>query len=240
MIATFQQLLKEKPAHNKYKFQKGLDSDITGRVVSAVAGGFLIYNGFQGIFKAPISSAAKVLAGSLLFYQGATGDSAISRRTSSGRKKDHNVNIKTYLDVNRPKEEVYQFWRQLENLPLFMQHLESVKQIDDKYSHWKAKIPGNFGTISWTAEIVEDKDYFIGWQSVEGSAIYNAGKVEFRDSPDGQGTQIQAVISYKAPAGGLGTSIAELLNPIFENMVREDILNFKNYLETNEIPSVEA
>ncbi|HEY1006511.1 MAG TPA: SRPBCC family protein, partial [Sphingobacteriaceae bacterium] len=86
--------------------------------------------------------------------------------------------------------------------------------------------------ISWDAEIVEDQPGFmIGWHSVPGSTIHNAGKVEFRDAPGGSGTIVNVVISYTPPAGGIGTAVGQLLTPVFEKMVREDVSNFKSYME---------
>jgi len=70
----------------------------------------------------------------------------------------------------------------------------------------------------------------LGWQSVPGSAINNAGKVEFRDAEEG-GTELIVVISYRAPAGDLGAGIAKVLNPILEKIVRNDINSFKEYIE---------
>jgi uncharacterized membrane protein len=143
------------------------------------------------------------------------------------------INIRTSMTVNKPKEEVYAFWRKLENLPLFMKHLSNVTEIDQKHSHWEAVIPGNIGKIKWNAEIVkEEPGYLIGWQSIANSMINNAGKVTFNDAQDGRGTEIEAVISYHPPAGEIGAGIAKLFNPVFEKIIRQDIMNFKEYIET--------
>ena len=151
-----------------------------------------------------------------------------------------NINVKCNFTVNKNRADVYAFWRRLENLPLFMRHITSVEEFDEKTSRWKAAIPGNLGTITWISEIVEDKDYFIGWRSIEGSDIFNAGKVEFNDAPNGQGTEIQVAVSYKAPGGAFGTQVGKLLNPVFENFVREDIRNFKQFIESGEVPTIDG
>ena len=141
------------------------------------------------------------------------------------------VNIRTSMIVNKNRSEVYQFWRRLENLPRFMKHLLAVNEIDGKRSHWEAVLPGSIATIKWDAEIVKEiPDQLIGWQSVSNSTIENAGKVEFRDSPNG-GTELDIIISYRPPAGDIGAGIAKLMNPLFRKVITEDVKNFKCYIE---------
>jgi uncharacterized membrane protein len=148
------------------------------------------------------------------------------------------INIRTGLIVNKPKDEVYAFWRKLENLPLFMKHLASVTEIDAKHSHWEAVVPGNIGKIKWNAEIVkEEQGYLIGWQSIPNSMINNAGKVMFHDALGGQGTELEVVISYHPPAGEIGAGLAKVLTPVFEKMIRQDVMNFKDYIETKHNPT---
>jgi uncharacterized membrane protein len=76
----------------------------------------------------------------------------------------------------------------------------------------------------------------IGWQSIPNSTINNAGKVVFHDALNGQGTELEVVISYHPPAGEIGAGIAKLLNPVFEKIIRQDIMNFKEYIETKHNP----
>jgi uncharacterized membrane protein len=113
-----------------------------------------------------------------------------------------------------------------------MKHLESVEMIDAKYSHWVLKLPKDIATVSWHAEIVDgEPNELIGWSSLPDSMINNAGKVRFQDALDGRGTLIDIVISYQPPAGGFGTGIAHVLNPIFKRMVDKDVQNFKQYMD---------
>ena len=93
-------------------------------------------------------------------------------------------------------------------------------------------MPGSIATIKWEAEIVKEvPDEFIGWQSVPNSMIENAGKVEFNDTGDGE-TEVEVIISYRPPAGDLGAGIAKLMNPVVRKVITEDILRFKEYMET--------
>lgn len=198
------------------------------RGASLLAGAYFLYD---ALAKEKKSGLEAVLAGYLL-YRGASGNcfvyNAIGKTKPDNRSR--NVNIQIRQIVNKPREEVYAFWRNLENLPLFMEHLESVDNLNDSISVWEANIPGNMGTIRWKSEIVKERENeLLGWQSLPGSSIENAGKVEFRDA--GDATELHVVISYHAPGGIPGESAARLLNPVFEDMVEEDIRNFKWFIE---------
>jgi uncharacterized membrane protein len=205
------------------------------RIFSAAAGAFLLSSGLNNLFKSPISALVRTAIGGVLLYRGASGHCPIyaSMGKTKGVMHTQSINIRTSLIVNKSKDEVYAFWRKLENLPLFMKHIASVTEIDAKHSHWEAAIPGNIGKVKWNAEIVkEEPGYMIGWQSIPNSMINNAGKVTFNDALNGQGTELEVVITYHPPAGELGSGIAKALNPVFEKMVRQDVMNFKDYIET--------
>lgn len=112
-----------------------------------------------------------------------------------------------------------------------MNHLESVKPLSYTTSKWTAKGPAGIGKLTWKAEIVKDeKERLISWNSLPDSSLKNTGKVVFR--PNEQGTEIIVTISYHAPLGVAGESAAKLLNPYFEKLVKDDIMNFKTYLES--------
>jgi uncharacterized membrane protein len=208
------------------------------RIFSVIAGTFLIYSGIKSLARNPIASASKLVAGSVLFARGASGHCPVYEQMGTDGVRPENINIKQYFTVNKPREEVYQFWRKLENLPLFMRHLESVTQKDEKHSHWKAKFGPYLPSVSWDAEIVKERENeFIGWSALQGSVVENAGKVEFKDAPGGRGTEVQVVFSYHAPVGGIATGIAKLFNPVAENIIREDVRNFKQYIEAGEVPT---
>lgn len=208
------------------------------RLISAALGAFLLSSGLGELTKHPIKGLIRTGLGGALLYRGMSGHCPVY--SSLGKTKGVNtteaINIRTSLIVNKPKDEVYTFWRKLENLPLFMKHLSTVTEIDSKHSHWEAVIPGNIGKVKWNAEIVkEEPSYLIGWQSIPNSMINNAGKVVFHDALNGQGTELEVIISYHAPAGALGSGLAKLMNPVFEKMVRTDVLKFKEYIETKHL-----
>jgi uncharacterized membrane protein len=181
------------------------------------------------------STRGKIVAiiGTVLLKRGVTGYCEINYALgrNAGLRKADAVEAIASFTVNKPRAEIYKFWRNFENLPAFMEHLESVKMIDLYRSKWTAKLPGGFGTVTWDARIDEEvEDALISWISLPGSIIDNAGEIRFTDSV-GQGTEVTAQISYRLPAGQLGSIAGRLLNPVVEKMIQNDLHRFKEHLE---------
>lgn len=205
------------------------------RIVSVLGGCYLLYDSLKNKRSIPeIGAAGFMLFRGISGYCPASqaGEKLLNRNKEPRKSSGTNVNIHTRLIVNRPVDEVYNFWRHLGNLPLFMEHLESVTVLGPTHSEWKAKLPGGISTVSWNAEIVREEPHrYIGWRSLSGSTIQNVGKVQFKDAGE-LGTLVHIVFSYHAPLGVAGEEIAKLLNPVFEKMVRNDVMGFKRYMET--------
>jgi uncharacterized membrane protein len=141
--------------------------------------------------------------------------------------------------INRPREELYAFWRDVSNLPRFMQNIERIDVIDERRSHWVVGSPG--GTVEWDSVIVEElPGERIGWASDEGADVKNTGVVEFRDNSAGRGTEVSATILYDPPAGDLGRRIAKLFGKEPKVQARRDLRRFKQLMETGEISTAEA
>jgi uncharacterized membrane protein len=209
------------------------------RYVSIAAGVKLSFSGIKNLFKRPFTSIIKLGAGGYLLNRGITGHCELYSQMGKQTTDPVNINIKSSFTISKPRQDVYNFWRKLDNLPLFMNHLESVEVLDNERSHWVMKLPTGVASVSWDAEIVMDvPGELIGWSSLPGSIIDNAGKVRFRDSFDEQGTLVDVVISYQPPAGGLGASLAHVLNPVFKNMVDTDVHNFKQYMDLADMEDV--
>ncbi|HSE97611.1 MAG TPA: SRPBCC family protein [Blastocatellia bacterium] len=142
--------------------------------------------------------------------------------------------------VNRPPEELYRFWRNFENLPRFMTHLESVQTMSDKRSHWKARAPLG-SSVEWDAEIVEDRpNEFIAWRSLEGADVDNSGWVRFDRAPGGRGTEVRVQIEYNPPGGALGAGVAKLFGEAPEQQIKGDLRRFKQVMETGEVVHSDA
>jgi uncharacterized membrane protein len=137
--------------------------------------------------------------------------------------------------INRPLEEVYTWWRDFENLPTFMRHLESVDVLDARRSHWKVKAPAGM-TVEWEAEIVEDEpNRLIAWRSLPGADVENSGIVRFEAAPVGHGTQVTVSLRYEPPGGVVGRAFAKLFGEEPEQQVREDLRALRQVLETGEV-----
>lgn len=202
------------------------------RIISLVGGGYLLYKAL-----ARDKSLLKSLAAGYLLFRGSTGYCPLNQ--AMGIKEvelTNDVNVKTSVTVNKPREQVYKFWRNLENLPRFMQHIHSITSIDEKTTEWQMKMPGGLGIITWRSEISEDIPYeFISWISLPNSTIENVGSIHFEDS--GRfGTEIHVDITYRAPLGTPGKRLAKMLNPLLKTMIKQDIMDFKRVIETGEVP----
>jgi uncharacterized membrane protein len=143
--------------------------------------------------------------------------------------------VEESVTINRQSSELYRFWRNLENLPRFMSHLESVERITDTLSRWRAKGPGGT-TLEWNAEIINDvPNKVIGWRSIEGSDVVSAGSVNFEPASGG-GTRLRVRMQYSPPGGKVGAAVAKLLGSDAATEIREDLHRFKQQVEAGETP----
>jgi len=207
------------------------------RIASAVAGSLLIGAGMR---RGSLIGLAAAGVGASLAYRGASGHCptlAALGIDHSGRTGSGPLEIVQSQTVNRPRDEVYAFWRNLENLPRFMTHLERVEELDERRSRWKAALAGPTPAIEWTAEIVDDQPgSILAWRSEADADIDNSGHVRFADAPRG-GTEIHVRIAYRPPAGEIGEQVAKWLDPMLEKLIREDLRRFKHLVEAGEIPT---
>ena len=143
--------------------------------------------------------------------------------------------VSVTLAINASPDEVYQFWRKLENLPRFMKHLESVRETGERTSHWIAKAPGGL-RLQWQSEIVDDQpNEFISWRTREGSEANHCGSVRFETAPGGRGTLLKVEMYYGLPGGRMGQQAAKLFSAAPETVIKEDLRRLKQLIETGEI-----
>jgi uncharacterized membrane protein len=144
------------------------------------------------------------------------------------------------VTVNRGPEEVYQFWHDLERLPTFMNHLESVRITGPRTSHWIARAPGR-RKVEWEAEMIEDRPrQLISWRSVDGSKVPNSGTVRFVGAPGGRGTEVRVELRFSAPGGRAGAALAKAFGEHPYQQVRDDLRRFKQVMETGEVARSEG
>jgi uncharacterized membrane protein len=143
------------------------------------------------------------------------------------------VRVDLTVLLNRPRAEVYRFWRNLENLPRFMDHLESVSVLDGRRSHWVAKGPAG-SRVEWDAEIFNEiPNQLIAWRSLPGSEVDHAGSVHFTPTDIGD-TEVRVVLRYDPPAGKLGAAVARLFGEEPSQQVAEDLRRLKQVVEAAE------
>jgi uncharacterized membrane protein len=240
---------------NNSQANKSFSSNITDmstnvggmeRIISGAAGGAMLAYGLRtgGVGGTLLS----ILGGAMLF-RGATGHchmyqaagintsrnepigtqkSPYNRRPLSGR-----IHVTESVTIDRPANVVYTFWKNFENFPQFMEHVESVRKNPDDTWHWKAKAP--LGTsVEWDARVTSDvEDQRIGWQSVDGSDIPNSGVVEFEGTSDNK-TEVKVTMIYEAPGGKIGEWVAWALGEEPSVQVAEDLQRFKELMESSE------
>jgi uncharacterized membrane protein len=145
------------------------------------------------------------------------------------------VDLSATTTINLPPAEVYSFWRELENLPTFMAHVDDVVRSGAGSSHWKVSAP--FGrTVEWDATITEDvPGERIAWHSTEGADVDNEGAVSFVAAPGDRGTEVHVNIAYRMPAGKLGEAVAKYFGEDPHQQLDDDLRRLKQVLETGEV-----
>ena len=160
-------------------------------------------------------------------------ESMADERGTTAKEADREV-VQS-ITINRAPEDVYRFWRRLDNLPQFMKHLESVDVIDQQRSHWKAKGPAD-KTVEWDAVITEDRpNELIAWRADGKADVYNEGTVRFRSAPGGRGTEVTVDLRYDPPGGVAGVAVAKLLHREPGQQVYDDLRRLKQVLEIGEV-----
>ena len=178
-------------------------------------------------------AAGGVAAAAYLLYR---------RRGKGGQDSggDDAPSIYETVTIDRPREELYSFWRNFENLPKFMPFLESVTVHDTTHSHWKVKGPVGT-TVEWDAQIVhEEEPSVIRWQSMENASVPNGGEVRFKSAPTGRGTEVHVDMEYHPPAGKVGAAFANLFKNDPDKQVFTALWRFKQLMETGEIATTEG
>jgi uncharacterized membrane protein len=227
----------------------------TERWVTGAAGGLAVLAGVAA-FAAPkrphsIGGSTLVAVGGAMLYRAFSGHcpaySAMGIDTAQGqggaRPEEYfnrGIHVEQAFTINASPQELYAFWKNFENLPSFMRHLESVTKIDEKRSHWVACGPAGY-RVEWDAEIINDEpNELIAWRSLGNADVDNAGSVRFLPAPGDRGTQVKVVIDYIPPAGRVGAGIAKLFGKDPKTQVREDLRRFRQIVELGEVVTNEG
>ena len=221
------------------------------RWASALGGAALTAYGIRHLKERKVAGAMIAAAGTSLMFRGATGHWPAAEsngfNTANGRTDtraalsgSRGVIVEEVVRINRPAHELFRFWRNFDQLPMFMDHLVSVRQLDSVHSHWVAKAPAG-RSVEWDAEIINEiPDELVAWRTRDTSDVVSAGSVNFKSAPEGRGTDVRVRLQYHPPAGKLGSAIAWMFGEEPSQTIREDLRRFKRLMEAGEIPTTEG
>lgn len=220
------------PRHNLETSERVL-STIGGAVLGLVAAR---RGGLVGTLLAAVSAA--------LVARGTSGVAPIQRLVGAGpddkaaateRGWKYAAVLSRAVSINRPRHEVYAYFRDFAKLPTFMENIAEVVETDTTHSHWTVKGPAGM-TTSWDAVLTTDTPgELIVWETLPGALVANRGVVEFKDAVGGRGTEVHATIVYRPPGGTAGKLVAKLTQREPGIQVRRDLKRLKMLLETGEI-----
>ena len=217
------------------------------RWASAIGGTLLLV---QGLRARSLGGIALALAGGGLIYRGVSGHSfayqalridTVGKHRSAADQHVHNGRlIKHVAVVERPARELYDYWRNVENAPRFMQGVEAVTKTGSNRSHWTSG--GPFGTsFEWDSEVFQDDPgRMFAWKTLPGADVAHAGAIRFEPNTGGRGTLVTVEINYEPPAGALGLTVAKLIGQDPDSMTKENLRRFKQLMEAGEIATVEG
>jgi uncharacterized membrane protein len=218
------------------------------RWLSVVAGSAIAAYGLK---RRSVSGLVLAGLGGFLAWRGATGHCIVYESIGITTADEHQgeqvsvpygkgVRVEKSVTIDAAPEQLYTFWRNFENLPRFMDHLESVKMTGSNRSHWVAKGPAGLDA-EWDAEIINEiPNELIGWRSVEGSRVDNAGSVHFTKANGARGTEVKVVLRYDPPGGKFGAVVSKILGEDPAHQVQEDLRRLKQLIETGELATIEG
>lgn len=190
-----------------------------------IAGGLLAIYGFTR--RGKLASILRTLGAGILADSVGRGKLALPTAGPLDRRRA--VEVQKTLLIDAPVDQVYAFWSNYENFPLFMSHVREVEDLGRGRSHWSVSGPGGL-PIEWNAVVTQQTpDEIIAWRSESGSMLENAGIIRF--APEGNGTRVNLRFCYHPPAGGAGQAVAELLGTDPRAKLNEDLGRMKALLE---------
>jgi uncharacterized membrane protein len=215
------------------------------RWISVLGGGALAILGLSRDSWLGLGLAA---LGGALAYRGVSGHCSLYQALDINTSGKHQgratsvdagagVKVEQSITINRSPGDLFSFWRNVENLPLVMSHLESVKRTGPGISRWVAR--GPLGkAVEWEAQIFNERpNELISWRSLQGSEVDTAGSVHFQPAHDGRGTEIRVALKYNPPLGKIGASVAWLFGRSAEKEIEADLLRLKEAMERGEMPT---
>ena len=235
-MALTAQPLADSPVLNSVRAALDINVNQPERIGSVAAGAGLV---LYGASRKSLGGILIALLGGALIRRGVTGHCDMYEKlglnssqlnTETGVPGNKGIKVTRTITVDRAPQDVYRFWRNLENLPKFMEHVQSIRVIDDRRSHWVVKGPAG-SDVEWTAQILTDRENsLISWESLPGAEVQNAGSVRFEPVNNGLSTEVKVSMQYLPPAGVIGATVAKLFGEAPDQQLEEDLERFKELL----------
>lgn len=166
-----------------------------------------------------------------------TAKSCDSHNTVIGNKKG--VHVIEIMTIQQSVERLYRAWRDFESLPKYLHHVDSVQVLDDQHTRWSIVTP--VGLFQWTAILIEDKpNELISWKTEGEADVNSAGSVRFLPIPNSDATELIVNLRYDVIGGRALTWLTSLFGNSPEDVIREDLRRFKQFLETGSFATTEA
>ncbi len=220
------------------------------RLISGLIGGGLLLHSLKPPFSG--LNALRAVIGLALVQRSFTGHCAVygmlgmdtqdrADTSSIGRSKVHSdraIKIERSITIQRSAKDLYEFWRQLDNLPTIMSQVRRVEPIDDRRSHWVINTLPGAPTVEWDAEIINDVEHErIGWKTFGDATVEHAGSVRFTPVDGDRETRVTVTLQYDPPAGAVGAAFAELLGQEPGQKIARDLERFKDAMESHSAAS---
>lgn len=216
----------------------GVDLVDVGRWTTGAVGGSLAV---WGVRRGRPLGIAAALVGSGLMVRALAAGTGLTRalRIRRGERSpasvvEHGrgVTFRRAITIQRPREEVWNAFRDTGRMALWMDGIERVEPISEKLSHWTARGPA--GTeVRWDAEIHEERPgERLVWRSLDGSDVVHVGSATLEDAPGDRGTEVLVSMAWEPWAGKLGDLLAKAIGASPEQRLRESLRRFKSLLET--------
>jgi uncharacterized membrane protein len=218
------------PVHGAYRLES---------LAPLIAGASLL--SLSKYLKSPVRVWA-IIGGGALVAWGIANDRRLRRfigmapyETRSGVASVHHkhaIRIEKSIIVAGSLDNIYRIWRNPENLPQFIRHIKSVREIPGNRSHWIVKMAIG-REFQWESEIYNEiPNKFFAWRSMLNADVNHAGSVHFRKVKDSARTEIRVILSYEPPGGALGSWLARISGIDPAKLLEMDLQRFKTSFES--------
>lgn len=217
--------------------QAGTPPSDTERWASIIGGSAMVLFGLQ---QRSLRGVLTAIAGGSLAYHGVQGEKSLPDAVGEAVGIAKVIRVEKTVTINKPADELYNYWHNFEQLPTFMKHIRSVTMQDLRRSHWVANAPLG-QQIEWDADLVDDRpNELIAWASLEGANVDHSGFVRFKPATGDRGTEVKVVMEYNPPGGTLGATLAKLFGEEPEQQIGDELNRFKQLMEAGEIATTEG